>query len=42
MCDRIAVMRRGELAECRSTGDWTEATLMTTAIGTEAPETAGR
>ena len=36
MCDRIAVMRRGELAECRPTAAWTEATLMATAIGTAA------
>ncbi|HND62454.1 MAG TPA: sugar ABC transporter ATP-binding protein, partial [Opitutaceae bacterium] len=36
MCDRIAVMRRGELADCRPTADWTEATLMATAIGTAA------
>ncbi|MDB6168195.1 MAG: Ribose transport system, ATP-binding protein RbsA [Verrucomicrobia bacterium] len=33
MCDRIAVMRRGELVECRPAKDWTEATLMTAAIG---------
>ncbi|MBS0663982.1 MAG: sugar ABC transporter ATP-binding protein [Verrucomicrobia bacterium] len=36
MCDRIAVMRRGELADCRPTAEWTEATLMATAIGTAA------
>jgi len=36
MSDRIAVMRRGELADCRPTGEWTEASLMATAIGTAA------
>ena len=36
MCDRIAVMRRGELADCRPSGEWTEASLMATAVGTAA------
>jgi ribose transport system ATP-binding protein len=36
MCDRIAVMRRGELVDCRPRADWTEATLMTAAIGAAA------
>jgi ribose transport system ATP-binding protein len=36
MCDRIAVMRRGELVDCRRSGEWTEASLMATAVGTAA------
>ena len=36
MCDRIAVMRRGELVDCRARADWTEPTLMAAAIGTAA------
>ncbi len=36
LCDRIAVMRRGAVVECRATGDWTEQTLMSAAIGTAA------
>ncbi|MDB6093748.1 MAG: transporter related protein [Verrucomicrobia bacterium] len=36
MCDRIAVMRRGELVESRDTAAWTEASLMSAAIGTAA------
>ena len=36
MCDRIAVMRRGELVECRARADWTEPTLMAAAVGAAA------
>ena len=36
MCDRIAVMRRGELVDCRPTTAWTESTLMTAAVGAAA------
>jgi len=36
MCDRIAVMRRGELVECRARADWTEPSLMAAAIGAAA------
>ncbi|MCF7689043.1 MAG: sugar ABC transporter ATP-binding protein [Cephaloticoccus sp.] len=36
LCDRIAVMRRGAVVECRPTGEWTEQTLMRAAIGTVA------
>ena len=36
MCDRIAVMRRGELVDCRATTHWTEPTLMTAAVGAAA------
>jgi ribose transport system ATP-binding protein len=36
MCDRIAVMRRGELAACRPTAEWTESSLLATAIGAAA------
>ncbi len=38
MCDRIAVMSRGEVVETRATTDWTEQTLMAAAIGTETSE----
>ncbi|MFI5356004.1 MAG: sugar ABC transporter ATP-binding protein [Opitutales bacterium] len=36
LCDRIAVMRRGAMVDCRPTRDWTEPTLMTAAIGAAA------
>jgi ribose transport system ATP-binding protein len=36
LCDRIAVMRRGAVVECRPTSEWTEQTLMSVAIGTAA------
>ena len=36
MCDRIAVMRRGELVECRARAEWTEPTLMAAAVGAAA------
>ncbi len=36
MSDRIAVMRRGELVECRPREEWTEPTLMAAAIGAAA------
>jgi ribose transport system ATP-binding protein len=36
MCDRIAVMRRGELVECRPRAQWTEHSLMAAAVGTAA------
>ena len=36
MCDRIAVMRRGELVDCRPRADWTEPTLMAAAVGAAA------
>ncbi len=36
MCDRIAVMRRGELVECRARADWTEPSLMAAAVGAAA------
>jgi len=36
MCDRIAVMRRGELVDCRPRAEWTEPTLMAAAVGTAA------
>ena len=35
MCDRIAVMRRGELVACRPASEWTESSLMTAAIGSD-------
>jgi ribose transport system ATP-binding protein len=36
MCDRIAVMHRGEVVACRPTAAWTEPTLMTAATGAAA------
>ena len=36
MCDRIAVMRRGELVDCRPRGAWTEHTILSAAVGTAA------
>ena len=36
MCDRIAVMRRGELVDCRPVAEWTEPSLMAAAVGTAA------
>lgn len=36
LCDRIAVMRRGAVVECRPTADWSEQTLMAVAIGAAA------
>ena len=36
MCDRIAVMRRGELVDCLPRGAWTEHSLMAAAVGTAA------
>ena len=42
MCDRIAVMRRGVLEECRATAEWTEASLMTVAVGAGARPTPER
>jgi ribose transport system ATP-binding protein len=36
LCDRIAVMRRGALVECRERADWTEPELMAVAIGAAA------
>ncbi|MEO6874046.1 MAG: sugar ABC transporter ATP-binding protein, partial [Opitutaceae bacterium] len=36
MCDRIAVMRRGELVACRPSREWTEPTLMAAAVGAAA------
>ncbi len=38
LCDRIAVMRRGEVVETRATTDWSEQTLMSAAIGAETTE----
>lgn len=38
LCDRIAVMRRGEIVETRATTDWSEQTLMSAAIGAETTE----
>lgn len=35
VCDRIGVMSRGELKEIRPTGDWTEATIMEVAVGSD-------
>ena len=36
LCDRIAVMRRGAVVDCRPCTEWTEQTLMTVAIGAAA------
>ena len=36
LCDRIAVMRRGALVDCRARGEWTEASLLAAAVGTTA------
>ncbi len=36
LCDRIAVMRRGQLGEARPARDWTEHTLMLAATGSES------
>jgi ribose transport system ATP-binding protein len=36
LCDRIAVMRRGQLGEPRSAGEWNEHLLMLAATGTES------
>jgi ribose transport system ATP-binding protein len=36
MCDRIAVMRRGELVDCRPSAGWTEPSLMAMAVGAGA------
>ncbi len=36
LCDRIAVMRRGALVECRDRAAWTEPELMTVAVGAAA------
>jgi ribose transport system ATP-binding protein len=36
LCDRIAVMRRSEVVACRPVAEWTEQTLMTTAVGADA------
>lgn len=36
LCDRIAVMRRGAVVECRPRAEWTEQDLMTVAIGSAA------
>lgn len=36
LCDRIAVMRRGEVVACRERGVWTEPDLMAVAVGTAA------
>lgn len=33
LCDRIAVMRRGLIVDCRATKDWTEHGLMLAAVG---------
>lgn len=33
LCDRIAVMRRGSIVDCRPVAEWSEQTLMTAAIG---------
>ena len=37
VCDTIAVMCRGMLSDVRPAGDWTEHSIMTTAIGEAAP-----
>jgi ribose transport system ATP-binding protein len=36
LCDRIAVMRRGEVVACRERGVWTEPDLMAVAVGAAA------
>ena len=36
VCDTIAVMCRGTLSDVRPAGDWTEHSIMTTAIGEAA------
>jgi ribose transport system ATP-binding protein len=36
LCDRIAVMRRGTVVECRARAAWTEPDLMAVAVGTAA------
>lgn len=33
LCDRIAVMRRGAIIDCRATADWSEHGLMLAAVG---------
>src|SRR5690606_7001058 len=33
LCDRIAVMRRGAIVDCRDTANWTEHGLMLAAMG---------
>ncbi len=36
LCDRIAVMRRGQLGDARPAHEWTEHTLMLAATGSES------
>lgn len=38
LCDRIAVMRRGEIVETRPTTNWSEQTLMSAATGAETAD----
>jgi ribose transport system ATP-binding protein len=40
VCDRVAVMRRGELAEVRPAADWTAETAMAAAVGAASPPAA--
>ncbi len=36
VCDRIAVMSRGRLQEVRTAADWTEETILSSAIGSDS------
>jgi ribose transport system ATP-binding protein len=36
LCDRIAVMRKGEVVACRARADWSEHSLLLAALGTAA------
>jgi ribose transport system ATP-binding protein len=40
VCDRIAVMSRGRLREVRPTGEWTEETIMASAVAGDEPQAA--
>lgn len=40
ICDRVAVMSRGEIRDVRRSRDWTEESILHCAIGTEDAETA--
>ena len=40
VCDRIAVMRRGVLGEARPAHEWTEASLLSSAVGAGGAEGA--
>jgi ribose transport system ATP-binding protein len=41
VCDRVAVMSRGELQEVRAAEQWTEESILHSAIGGEAGQTGG-